>query len=116
MGVLKLALIVVLLVSVSVTVQEEPIVEENEKIVSENAVDNAQDVVEETPVIALDREPPVTILTTNKPVIVTKPIDTEAVNFDPADGTLNRSQWRQPTESPTNVTNECGKHKSVSVL
>lgn len=113
MGVLKLALIV-LLVSVSVNGQEDPIVNEDEKIVSENAIDNAQDVVEEAPA---------DILTENEPLLVRsgryqiaddalpdgEPIDTEALNIGAIDGTPNERQLLQPPT--TGVTNnEYGKH------
>lgn len=124
MGVLKLTLIV-LLVSVSVNGQvEDPIVNEEEKIVSENAADNVQVVVEEAPVDAVNAEPPIEILSENEPLLVRsgkyqltddtltggEPI-ADAVNFGTGDGTLNQRQLLQPsTPSPTGVTNEFGKH------
>ncbi|XP_026330187.1 protein mesh isoform X1 [Hyposmocoma kahamanoa] len=122
MSVLKLALIVVLLVSVSVTGQEDPIVNEDENIVSENPIDNAQVVVEEAPVDAEDKAPPVEILTENEPVLVRsgkyqlsddgltggEPIDTGAVNFGTDDGILNQRQLLPPPSptSPNGVYNE----------
>lgn len=125
MGVLKLALIV-LLISVSVNGQEDPIVNEDEKIVSENALDNAQDVAAEEPVDAINKEPPVEVLTENEPLLVRsgryqlpgdeatggEPIDISAMSFDTADGTLNQRQLLQPSTTPPTggVANEYGKH------
>lgn len=124
MGLLKLALIV-LLISVSVNGLEDPIVNEDEKVVSENTIDKAQDVAAEEPTDAIDEEPPVEILTENEPLLVRSgryqlsddtlsggaPIDTDAMSFGTADGTQNERQLLQPsTTSPTGVINEYGKH------
>lgn len=124
MGVLKLALIV-LLVSISVKGQEDPIVNEDEKIVSENGIDNAQGVVEEAPLDAIDKEPPVEVLTENNPTHIRsgeyrlsgdvlaegEPIDIGAVNFGTDDGTQNQRQLLLPPTptSPNGVFNEYGK-------
>lgn len=131
MGILKLTLICLLLLSVSVNGQEDPIVNEDEIIVSENTIDDAQNVVEEVPADAVDKEPPVEILKQNETLLVRsgqyqlldnaltggEPIDTLAVNFGDGDGTLNQRQLMQPpTTSPTGVYNEYGERNYTALV
>lgn len=115
MGTLKFALIV-LLVSASINGQEDPIVNEDEQIVSDNAADNAVDAV----------EPPVEVLTENEPLLVRsgkyqnldEPLagaeqgDTETLNVGADDGMLNQRQYMPAytTSAPNDVYNEYGKH------
>lgn len=127
MGILKLTLICLLLLSVSVNGQEDPIVNEDEIIVSETAIDDAQNVVEEGPA----DEPPVEILKENEPLLVRsgqyqvldnaltggEAIDASAVNFGAGDGTLNERQlFQPPTESPTGVYNEYGERNYTALV